>query len=154
MSRTSAEVKQKLAAINADIESSISGIRTSKAFTNELEDRERFEELSGDLSDDVRFALLYNLGILAHRNGNYAQAADFFKQALLIDGSSVDAKVNLELSLVDEGGHSGEAAVQPVMESRHEGALENAVYSIIRDQEEGQWKNMRKEETVSDAEDY
>lgn len=43
MSRTSAEVKQKLAAINADIESSISGIRTSKAFTNELEDRERFD---------------------------------------------------------------------------------------------------------------
>ena len=116
--------------------------------------RERFEELSGELSDDVRFALLYNLGILAHRNGNYVLAADFFKQALLIDGSSVDAKVNLELSLVDEGGHSGEGAVQPVMESRHEGALENAVYSIIRDQEEGQWKNMRKEETVSDAQDY
>ena len=116
--------------------------------------RARFEALSGDLSDDVRFALLYNLGILAHRNGNYAQAADFFKQALLINGSSVDAKVNLELSLIDEGGHSGQGAVQPVTESHHEGTLESAVYSIIRDQEEGQWKNMRKEEPEPDAQDY
>ncbi len=116
--------------------------------------RVRFEDLTGDLSEDVRFALLYNLGILAHRNGDYVAAASFFKQALLIDGGSVDAKVNLELSLIDEGGHSGDGAVQPVMESNNEGALESAVYAIIRDQEEGQWKNMRKEETVPDAQDY
>ena len=51
MSRTSAEVKQKLAAINADIESSISGIRTSKAFTNELEDRERFDTSNNRYKD-------------------------------------------------------------------------------------------------------
>ena len=44
MSRASTNVKTKLAAISADIESSISGIRTSKAFANEEVDRERFEE--------------------------------------------------------------------------------------------------------------
>ena len=43
MTTTSADVKKKLASINADIESSISGIRTSKAFTNEIEDLERFD---------------------------------------------------------------------------------------------------------------
>ncbi len=116
--------------------------------------RARFQELSGDLPDDVRFALLYNLGILAHRNGNYAAAADFFRQALLIDGGSVDAKVNLELSLVGGEGQSVGHAAQKVAESSHEGALESAVYSIIREQEEGQWKNMRSEETSDDPQDY
>lgn len=113
----------------------------------------RFKELSGDIPDDVRFALLYNLGILAHRNGDYASAAAFFRQALLIDGSSVDAKVNLELSLVGGEAQSG-GGMQKVQESTHEGTLESAIYSIIREQEEGQWKNMRKEEPSDDAQDY
>ncbi|MBP5156852.1 MAG: tetratricopeptide repeat protein, partial [Treponema sp.] len=114
----------------------------------------RFEELAGDLPDNLRFALLYNLGILAHRNGNYPAAADFFKEALLIDGGSVDAKVNLELSLVGGEGRRAGGEMQPVMESGHEGTLESAIYSIIREQEEGQWKNMRKEEPSGDAQDY
>ncbi len=116
--------------------------------------RTRFQELSGDVPDDVKFALLYNLGILAHRNGDYASAAAFFRQALMIDGSSVDAKVNLELSLVGGEGLSGGGGMQKVHESAHEGYLESAIYSIIREQEEGQWKNMRKEEPSDDAEDY
>lgn len=114
----------------------------------------RFEELAGDLPDNLRFALLYNLGILAHRNGNYPAAAEFFKEALLIDGGSVDAKVNLELSLVGGEGRGAGGDMQPVMESGHEGALESAIYSIIREQEEGQWKNMRKEEPSGDSLDF
>lgn len=47
MNRTSTEVKKKTAAISADIESSISGIRTSKAFANEEVDLERFAEANG-----------------------------------------------------------------------------------------------------------
>lgn len=43
MSRTSSNVKQKLAVINMDIESCISGIRTSKAFANEKTDAQRFD---------------------------------------------------------------------------------------------------------------
>lgn len=48
MSNASMNVKMKMAAINADIESCISGIRTSKAFANEDVDQERF-----DKSNDV-----------------------------------------------------------------------------------------------------
>ncbi len=42
MSRASANVKAKLAGINTDIESSLSGMKTSKAFANEEEDNRRF----------------------------------------------------------------------------------------------------------------
>ena len=42
MSKASANVKVKLADINTDIESSLSGMKTSKAFANEKEDNRRF----------------------------------------------------------------------------------------------------------------
>lgn len=44
MADASVKVKEKMAAINADIESCISGMRTSKAFANEEVDQERFEK--------------------------------------------------------------------------------------------------------------
>ncbi|MBQ6621779.1 MAG: ABC transporter ATP-binding protein [Mogibacterium sp.] len=43
MSRASLNVKRKMADINAQAESSISGVRTSKAFANEDVDRDRFD---------------------------------------------------------------------------------------------------------------
>lgn len=42
MARTSKKVKQTTAGINADIESSISGMRTAKAFSNESAESEKF----------------------------------------------------------------------------------------------------------------
>ena len=44
MSRTSTNVKKKLAGINTDIESSLSGMKTSKAFANESVDNARFTD--------------------------------------------------------------------------------------------------------------
>ena len=43
MSRTSKEVKKKMAVINADIESSISGIRVAQAFSNQQYEIEKFQ---------------------------------------------------------------------------------------------------------------
>lgn len=47
MSRTSRKVKEGMAIINADIESSISGARVAKAFTNENYEIEKFEKGNG-----------------------------------------------------------------------------------------------------------
>ena len=44
MSRASRQVKERTAGINADIESSISGVRVAKAFNNEQYEIEKFEE--------------------------------------------------------------------------------------------------------------
>lgn len=44
MNRVSADVKRRLAGINADIESGLSGIRTAKAFANETLEREKFDD--------------------------------------------------------------------------------------------------------------
>lgn len=46
LSATSKNVKVKLSVINADIESSLSGIKTAKAFTNEDVEKKRFDEVN------------------------------------------------------------------------------------------------------------
>ncbi len=48
MSQASANVKIKLADINTDIESSLSGMKTSKAFANEKEDNRRFSSANSE----------------------------------------------------------------------------------------------------------
>ncbi len=54
MSRASAEVKKKLAVINGEVESSISGIRTAQAFANEAEEKRKFNESNHQFRDAKR----------------------------------------------------------------------------------------------------
>lgn len=113
----------------------------------------RFDEIAQDAGDDVKFAVYYNSGILAHRNGNYEKAAECFKNALSIDNSSIDAKINLELSIGGEESVAGGEELVPLSDGDGDKALENAVYSIIREQEGEKWRNMKQEE-VSGEQDY
>jgi Ca-activated chloride channel family protein len=48
---------------------------------------------------DVRFKAAFNLGNTAFKQGDYASAATYYKQALVEQQSSEDARYNLELSL-------------------------------------------------------
>lgn len=48
---------------------------------------------------DIRFRAAFNLGNTTFKQGDYASAADYYKQALVEKPSSEDARYNLELSL-------------------------------------------------------
>src|SRR5574344_74382 len=104
---------------------------------------ERFDQIAPNASNSVRFAVLYNSGIIAHRNGDFHKAASYFKDALRVDSSNVNAKINLELSLQQDSvqSRSHEQQLTPVSENTEEQSLENAVYSVIRENDENQWKN-------------
>lgn len=107
----------------------------------------RFSQIYDTAPESVQFAVLYNMGIISHRNGDYEAAADFFKRALLIDGTSTDAKINLELSLRENSLQSRPAAqeLNPVLESSGDYAMQNELYSIIHEDEMQQWKNQQKD---------
>ena len=64
MIRTSRKVKERLAEINGEIESGISGIRTSKAFANEREDYRKFaaanEQFKTSKCDNYKAFGLFN----------------------------------------------------------------------------------------------
>ena len=107
----------------------------------------RFSQVYENASDKIKFAILYNSGIIAHRNGDYKAATDFFKKAILIDSTSINAKINLELSLRENSERSRESAQElvPLSENKEEQNIQNALYSIIREDERQQWKNMQKD---------
>ena len=47
----------------------------------------------------LHYNLLYNMGFLKFQLGDYEEAYDLFKRALILQPSSIKAKINLELSL-------------------------------------------------------
>ena len=132
-------------------------LATTYMMQNENEAAEkRFKEISPDADDRIRFSTLYNLGILSHRNGDYAKAADYFKRALLVDSTNMNAKINLELSQNEVETHARvqEQVLTPVTQNKDEpDASENSLYSTIKEDEQYRWKNQH-QETESSELDY
>jgi len=116
---------------------------------------ERFDEIEPSASDSIRFAVYYNSGIIAHQKGDFRQAASCFKDALRVDSTNTNAKINLELSLMQDSvqSKSNEQQLNPVAENNEEQSLENAVYSVIQENDENQWKNQQ-QNTESTSKDY
>lgn len=117
---------------------------------------ERIKQISPDASDDILFAAYYNTGIIAHRKGEYEAAADAFKHALMIDGTNVDAKINLELSLMSKSvvpaaaeQSSGNAVSAPDTSPR-----QDLIFSLVKESEKNQWKNTETQDTNPSVIDY
>jgi Ca-activated chloride channel homolog len=118
---------------------------------------ERFSQIPPDAPQQVRYAALYNSGIIAARIGDYRKASEYFKQAVLADGSKPDAKINLELSLKHQSLHQapgGEREMSPVADENDESMLEKAVFTRIRENEQNRWKNMQSDKKDQSVVDY
>jgi Ca-activated chloride channel family protein len=115
---------------------------------------ERFEasakalkELPPETGQELSYRLSYNTGIVLFEKGGYAGAVDAFKQALEIDGSRIEAKRNLELSLLSLSREASttrpEQAKAPSRESEGNGTAErsSALFDYLRQKEQNQWKS-------------
>lgn len=113
------------------------------------------DQATESTDSQIKYAALYNSGIIAHRQGKFDEAADFFKKALLVDSGSIDAKINLELSVQEKSLQvkADEKELIPVSKTQSDPTLENAIYSIIRENEEERWKN-QKQKTKNTSLDY
>lgn len=60
---------------------------------------EQWEEMDPAGDDMLAFRFLYNRGILYYQTGNYQEAYEGFREALIHNPASLDAKINLEHSL-------------------------------------------------------
>ena len=117
---------------------------------------ERIKQISPEASDDILFAAYYNTGIIAHRKGEYEAAADAFKHALMIDGSNVDAKINLELSLINKSVVTSPAEQTAVNadSASDSSPRQDLVFSIVKENEKKQWKNQESQDYNSTVIDY
>ena len=91
---------------------------------------------------ELRFRLYYNIGIIYFDMGEYHQAAEAFRNALKIDGSRLQARRNLELSLLfaerinlQQDADITEAAGQG------SGGNHPALFDYLRQMEQEQWRS-------------
>lgn len=117
---------------------------------------ERYKQLENAGDKNIQYAVFYNCGIIADRKGNYEEAAKYFRNALKIDGTKIDAKVNLELSLMnaEKERKSKENVQNQVSETRTSSTMEESIFARIREYDEKQWKNSEKSEISNSSQDY
>jgi Ca-activated chloride channel family protein len=86
---------------------------------------------------ELRFRNSYNSGIIFFEEGDYKSAAAAFKDALRADGRKIEAKRNLELSLM--------SAARQVNEDNSEKRTENEtrelLFNFIKEEEQRLWKS-------------
>ncbi len=117
---------------------------------------ERYRQLENVEDKNIRYAVFYNCGIIANRKGNYEEAAKCFRNALKIDGTKIDAKINLEISLMNAEKEikSKQNVQNQVSESKSSSTMEESIFARIREYDEKQWKNSEKSENSNSSQDY
>ena len=103
----------------------------------------KLDDMPPSLPPSLAFAAYYNRGIIAFRSGDFDTAAECFKNALLINSGSLDAKINLELCLQQRGlqVRQGKQELIPAEAQNAPSAAQEAVFSLIRENDKQRWKN-------------
>ncbi len=115
----------------------------------------RFNRLNGEASASLQFGSFYNQGIIAYQNAEFEKAAENFKQALLIDGTNLNAKINLELSMQELLVQNTQSQTQnqnTASSERQSSGLQDLIFSMMTENEQNQWKSQQQEN--SDILDY
>lgn len=118
---------------------------------------ERYSQISSDAPQLVRYNAYYNAGIIAHNQGNFDSASEYFRKALEIDNTRLEAKINLELSIqmTEAQSRQKESEILPAHEEKeHNQDLENTVFQHIKENDKKQWKNSESNQQQNLSEDY
>ena len=118
---------------------------------------EQFNSITDSAPDAVRYAAFYNAGVLAWRNSDFDEAKNYFRKALEIDNSKIDAKINFELSVQQseaKGKQNQSNQIQASQEEASSQNLEKAVFEHIKENDQKQWKNSESKSSSDLAEDF
>ncbi|MDR1586192.1 MAG: VWA domain-containing protein [Treponema sp.] len=86
---------------------------------------------------ELRYRLSYNAGVVLFGEGNFRDAAESFKEALKIDPGRIEAKRNLELSLLSLA-RSRDRQTEPERRKPENSA---ALFEYLRRKEQNQWRS-------------
>ena len=117
---------------------------------------ERYSQIKDDSPKAVRYSTFYNMGIIAHRSGEYKKAVECFIEALKIDNTKTSAKINLELSRVkaEKEAKGKENSLNSVSANNGKSSKENAIFNVIREYDKQQWKNSESTQNSNSAIDF
>jgi len=107
------------------------------------------DSLPPNLNRELRCRICYNKGVVLFSKGDFSGAADSFRDALKIDERKIEAKRNLELSLLST------ARQNTVSGGQRENEGVTALFDYIRQKELDQWTNREwQPEEDNDEPDY
>ncbi len=132
------------------------GTAYSKLEENEAA-MEKYSQISENALDSVRYAAFYNAGIIAHKSGRFEEATEYFRKALEIDSSSIEAKINMELSIQQaevEVQQKKAQAIPATDEKPDNPELENAIFESIKENDKNKWKSSESTSEQNLAGDY
>ena len=119
---------------------------------------EKYSQLTQDAPASIRYGAYYNAGIIAHKNEDYDKAVEYFKKALEVDSTRIDAKINLELSIqsvqVNVQHDQSNAVPSAQDQNMNNQDLEKAVFERIKENDQKQWKNSESSQSQNLADDY
>jgi len=88
-----------------------------------------------DQNQELRYRVCYNTGVALFSRGDFSGAADSFRDALKIDGRKIEAKRNLELSILSI------ARQNTISGDNRDNEGLSALFDYIRQKELAQWTN-------------
>jgi Ca-activated chloride channel family protein len=107
---------------------------------------------------ELRYRLQYNSGVIYFEKGEFQAAAGAFRKALEISGHRIEAKRNLELSLLNLGRSQAPqpAATAGTPRTGREGANSGSsvLFDYLRIKERDQWKSVEWIEEDTSGPDY
>ena len=96
----------------------------------------------GAPDNELAYRVLYNYGVLLYERGEYARAYEKFRNALEINPSGLEAKINLELTIekleISEG--SPEAAVSSQQDEQMSGEID-LIMNYLKKMEGAVWQS-------------
>jgi Ca-activated chloride channel family protein len=121
----------------------------------------RFAAAEASLADfpreehrELRYGIYYNRGVIRFRNEDYAGAAEEFRKALEANSSHIEAKRNLELSLLSANRQGG-AVLAPLTEGGNAGKGDRVLFDYLRNKEQDRWRSREwVEDTSVSGPDY
>jgi Ca-activated chloride channel family protein len=112
----------------------------SSAALDRYDQAEKDLEQRNEFHQELRYRIHYNKGIIYFEKGEYGEAALAFREALKVDGSRIEAKRNLELSLLT-GLRSRQSYTREEAEDSKEDSGSLILFEYIKAKEQSQWKS-------------
>jgi Ca-activated chloride channel family protein len=118
---------------------------------------EALKQLPAGGHQELSYRIHYNTGVVRFGEGNFEGAAEAFRQALEIDGGRIEAKRNLELSLLSLSRDASSAASAGAEgdEIQETDVRAAALFDYLQRKEQSQWKSREwTEEAPAAGPDY
>lgn len=116
-----------------------------------------FLRIPQNVPNDIKYASLYNIGLIYFQKGDFSTASDYFKNAIKVDNSKLEAKLNMELSLqmIETSVLQNENNIIPATQNdSDEDSLDKKLFKHIKENEKRQWKNTEIEYEPDFSKDY